>query len=188
MSLSHEERKFITELFNIKETNLDNIENQLQPQLYEFLSKNNNIRTIIDRVIFRTQNKFRPYDSVIITKFLTKEFDCVKSIMELVGNITGNFLIYIDFHFLFLCNPEQEEEEDELKFQFASKASAINDTYKIASNNDYLDLSNEFENKTYNDLLNAVFVHHVELYEYQNSGLRPYQLLSLVIHLQKFPG
>lgn len=187
MSLTNEEREYISSLFNLNETTLENVSDYLKPHVYEFLSQSFNLGTIIDRGIFRNKNKFRPYETVTITKFLTQDFDIVKTINELIGNITGNFLIYIDFHFLFLCNPNEKEQEDEFKFQFASKSSAMNQTYKIVTAQDYTDLTNEFSDKTYSDLLNAVFINHVDLYDFQNSGLRPYQLLSLVIHLQKFP-
>jgi len=188
MSFSIEERNLILDTFNFNESTKENVREKLQPHIFTFLSENGNIGTIVDKCIFRPKNIYRPYESVTLTKFLTDKFDCASAIDELAGNISGNFLIYIDFHFLFLCNPEQEQEMEEFKFQFASKASAINDTHKIVTKQDYRELASEFEGKTYSDLLNDVFVHHVELYEFQNSGLRPYQLLSMVIHLQKFPA
>ena len=186
MSFTNDEKDYLTELFKLDETTKENVIEKLRPHVYEFLSQNGNLGTIVDKGIFRTKNTYRPYDSVTITKFLTENFDIAETISDVAGNITGSFLIYVDFHFLFLCNPDQNEME-EFKFQFASKASAINETYKIVTMNDYRALEAEFKNKSYSDLLNDAFVHHVDLYEYHESGLRPYQLLSLVIHVQKFP-
>jgi len=188
MSLTNNEREFIEELFQIGTTTPDNIETKLNPQIFNFLKQNGNLNTIMDSVLFKEKNKFRPYESAIITKLLTPDIDSANLIKELTGGLSGEFLIYVDFHFLFLCPSREDDEKiDELKFQFASKASAINDTHKISSQKDYADLVQEFDGKTYADLLNDVFVHHVELYEYHGSGLRPYELLSLVIHIQKFP-
>ena len=186
MSFTNEEKDYLTSLFKLHETTKENVIEKLRSHVYEFLEKNGNLGTIVDRGIFRTKNKYRPYDSLTVTKFLTEDFDIAKTISDAAGNITGNFLIYIDFHFLFLCNPEKDELE-QFKFQFASKASAINETYKIVTTRDYRQLEAEFQDKSYSDMLNDAFLHHVNLYEYHESGLRPYQLLSLVIHLQKFP-
>jgi len=188
MSLTNNEREFIQELFQIGTTTAENIETKLAPQIFDFLKQNGNLNTIIDSVLFKEKNKFRPYEAAIITKYLTPDLDPADMIKELTGGLSGQFLIYIDFHFLFLCpSHEDAEKVDELKFQFASKASAINETHKISSQQDYEDLSKEFDGKTYPDLLNDVFIHHVDLYEYHGSGLRPYELLSLVVHVQKFP-
>ena len=185
MSITIDECDFIKEIFK-KEMSDQNLESELEPGVYDFLSKQGNLNTISDRLIFSKKTKYRPYDSVIITKFLKSNFNVVDSISELAGYLSGNFLMYIDFHFLFICKNEENTDE-KFKFQYGSKASAMNQTHKIVTHEDYNDLINEFKNKTYADLLTDVFVNHVDLYDYSNSGLRPYQLLSLVIYIQKFP-
>ncbi len=182
------ERLLFDEMFNIGETSMDNIKSLLHPDVYDFLHDKGNLNTIIDRKILREKNKDKPYDALILTKFLNSTFDAGKAIVELVNEITGRFLIYIDFHFLYLAPPKDSDKEDEdLVFQSASKASSCNATIKITDKQDIEDFSSEFESQTQTDILNTVFQHHVDLFNYENSGLRPYQLLSLVIHLQKFP-
>ena len=176
------------EIFNVGETSMENIKSLLHPDVYEFLHKKNNLTTIVDRKILREKNIDKPYDALILTKFLNSNFNASKAVVELVNEITGRFLVYIDFHFLYLAPPrDSDKEEEDLVFQSASKASACNATIKISEKADIDDFAKEFESQTETDILNMVFQHHSDLYEYQNSGLRPYQLLSLVVHLQKFP-
>ena len=189
MTLAIDEREYIEELVKPDEVTVENVSQFLEEDVYLLLKRKNNLNTIRDRVIFFNANKFRPYDSVLITKFLQPDYNCLELFDELFGCLTPPFITFIDFHFLFECKSVEENPGlgDVLKFQTASKASAINDTIKIVTKKDYNDLLEEFKNKTHADLLNDVYRHHVDLYEYQNSGLRPYQLLSLVVHISKFP-
>ncbi len=185
-----EERMLIDEIFNLQETTLETLPNQLHPDIYEHLRRNNNLNTIIDRKIIRDSNPSKPYDSAVLTKFLVPTFNVAKAIRELIENLNGRFLIYIDFHFMMLApprDPEKPADEEEFRFQSASKASAMNTTFKIATAEDCDDLVAEFKDQTDAELMNTVFQNHVDLFEYHSSGLRPYNLLSLVIHVQKFP-
>ena len=182
------ERMMFDEILNFEETTSDNIQSLLHPDIYEFLRKNDNINTILDRKIVRDKNQHKPYDSAIFTKYITDKLDIGATIMDLAKEITGRFLIYIDFHSLFLCSAKESEgREETYKLQTASKASAMNATVKITNVDDLKELAFEFKSQTRSDILNDVFQHHVSFFEYENSGMRPYQLLSLVIHLQKFP-
>ena len=190
MSITEDERDFIRDLIKPTETKESDLGQYLSTNVHELLKQKNNLRTVTDRVFFVNQNRYRPYDSVQITKFLRPNFNCSKVLKELFEYITPPYLVFVDFHFLFECKSEDKNEKlvDLLKFQTASKASALNDTIKITKKNDFDSLISEFANKSHADLLDAVYRHHVDLYEYQNSGLKPYQLLSLVVHLQKFPN
>ena len=181
----------MNDIFNLEpnETTLDDLPNLLHADIYKTLRRNNNLNTIIDRKIFRESTKAKPYDAIVLTKFLRPNFDVAKAIKNLVENLNNRFLIFIDFHFMILCPPRESDndEEEVFKLQTASKASAMNATFKIASTEDCDDLIAEFKNQSDAELLNSVFQHHCDLFDYQSSGLRPYNLLSLVVHLQKYP-
>ena len=190
-TFNSEERMLIDEIFNLepKETELDDLPNLLHADIYDHLRKNNNLNTIIDRKIIREANKDKPYDAIVLTKFLRPKFDVFKAIKDLVESLNNRFLIYIDFHFMILCPPRESDKdvEEVFRLQTASKASAMNATSKIATAEDCDDLIAEFKNQSDAELLNSVFQHHSDLFDYQSSGLRPYDLLSLVVHVQKYP-
>ena len=177
------------EIFKLGQTTLENLSESLHPDVYDHLKRNRNLNTIIDRMIFREHNPAKPYDAAVITKFLTPAFDVGKAIEELVESISNRFLIYIDFHFLMLAPPKSKdpEDDDEFNFQSGSKASSVNATFKIDSAKDCDDLIGEFQDQSDAEILNMVCQHHIDMFEYHGSGLRPYMLLSVVIHLQKFP-
>ena len=126
-----------------------------------------------------------------ITKCLTPEFDISECVKSICGCLTGRYLVFIDAHFLIQLPNDEEDFDDkgevQLKFQQGSKASSFNSQIKIGTNQDYDTLVSEFENKTLSDILNLAFEHHKDLFDYYNSGLRPYSLLSLLMHIQKFP-
>ena len=94
------ERIALDEIFNFGETTIDNLQSQLHTDIYDFLRKKDNLNTIIDRKIIRDRTKAKPYDSAILTKYITRTFNASKAIEQLVQEISGRFLIYIDFHFL----------------------------------------------------------------------------------------
>lgn len=189
MSFNQEERETMDQIFKPTETNLENVREFLSAEIIDILKLKNNLTTIRDRVLLVKGTRYRPYDACTITKFLRPNFDCSKTLDSFVANLTPPFLIFIDFHFLFECSPDPSNDQKlhRLKFQSASKASAMNKTIKIANSRDYNKLLREFKNKTHADFLNAAFTNHCELYDYENSGLKPYRLLSLVVHVQKFP-
>ena len=83
-------------------------------------------------------------------------------------------------------NEDSIDFKENLKLQTASKMSHLNSTVSIETSDDAKNLLNEFDSMDQSDLLNNTFINHTDLYEYTNSGLRPYQLLSAVIHVQKF--
>ena len=190
MSLTEDERDFLRDLIKPTETQESDLTQFLSADVYELLKNKNNLRTVTDRILFVNHNRYRPYDSVQFTKFLRPDFNCSRILKHLFEYITPPYLVFIDFHFLFECKSEDKNEKlvNLLKFQTASKASALNDTIKITEKKDFDSLVAEFSHKSHADLLDDVYRHHVDLYEYQNSGLKPYQLLSLVVHLQKFPN
>jgi len=186
MSLSIFEREEIIQYFKKGQIQKEQIQQYLDDDIYTFLKNKNYINTISDKILFSNRSKSRPYEQVTITKFLTPDFDYREAISTVAGAVTGSFLFFLDFHFLFLGKPDEGGEEF-IKFQTAAKATAMNDTFKITNSGDYEKLSQEFKNKNYSDILNECATNHISLYEYEESGLRPLQLLSMIIHVQKFP-
>lgn len=183
MSLKNFEIEFIRETLKIGQTDQENIVEKLPKDVYEFLKQRDNIRTIIDRVIHRKKTKSRPFDSLIVTKFLSEEMNITHAFDEILSGISGHFLLYIDFHFLILVKSENQDRV--YKFQHASKSSSLNETYKIFDEKDCKDLLNELKNRTLSDFLNDSFINHRDLFEYQGSGFTPYMLFSLVFTIQK---
>ena len=188
MRLTFIERESCRELFSPKIFTND-LQNHLSTEMFELLKSKSNLKTVADRLLFFNATKYRPYDSVHITKFLTPEFDCAKSIISLIEDLTPPFTIYIDFHFCFevMVKDPENQNKIELKFQRASKPSSFNRNFKMTKALDLEKLSAELRGKTQNDFLNLVFVHHTDLYAYGGSGFKPYQLIALNILIQKFP-
>ena len=186
MRLTYPEREICEKIFQ-PDLNLS-LEKHLSPELFQLLKSKNNLSTVSDRLRFFYATKYRPYDSVHITKFLTPDFNCAEKIISLIENLTPPFTVYIDFHFCFeIMRKEKNQKEIELKFQRASKPSSFNKNFKMTNVSDLEKLSAELKGKTHNDFLNLVFVHHTDLYAYGNSGFKPYSLISLSLMIQKFP-
>ena len=183
MSFTEFEIDFIKDLLKIGKTDKENISKKLPREIFEFLKEKDNIKTIIDRAIYRQKTKSRPFDSLIVTKFLHKEIDIKTIFSEILAGISGDFLLYIDFHFLILVKSENNERV--FKFQHASKSSALNETYKIFDEKDSRELLKELSNKTLSDFLNDSFINHRDIFEYHGSGFSPFMLLSLVFTVQK---
>jgi hypothetical protein len=187
------EKKLIENFMTYNETTLEDLPKFLDDSAFDFLKSENNLKTVHDNLFFLSSNQFRPYEVVRLTKFLTPEFNMTKFFEETLGQVTPPFFTFIDFHFLALGKSGEsndvtndKNEIQSFKLQKASKASAVNTHIKIFSSFDFDQLCDEFKNKDISDLLNDTFIHHCELFEFQDSGLVPYQLLSLVVHIQKF--
>ena len=185
MSFNGFEINYIKNLFNIGETDKENISEKLPKEIYDFLYNNEHVKTIIDRIIYRKKTRARPFDSLIVTKFLTNEVNLKKLFEQLCENVSGSFLIYVDFHFL--LTTKSDKTDLKLKFQHGSKSSSFNDTHKIVIEKDVQDFLNEFKNKTASDFLNESFINHRDLFDFHGSGFAPYALLGLVFTLQKIP-
>ena len=186
-SFNAEEKEFITSIFDEKITE-EKLENFLPEEAFNFLKKNSHLKTISDRLIFRDSNQYRPFSTCTITKFILPETNVVNFLTDLVEILTPDFLIFIDFHFLIQCPSSGDEDSSEdliLKFQRGSKSSSINEILKISNSKDIDLLLEALKNNTNSDFLNQVFISHSELFEYRGSGLRPYLLLSLLVHIQK---
>jgi hypothetical protein len=179
------EREHIEESTTLK---AKNISEYLPENVYDFLKKENKLQTIRDDVFFSLTSKFRPYDYCRLTKFIGPDFNAKNFLENLLSELSPPYLVFIDFHFLIEFNADENTLTMPLKFQNGTKASAINDNIKMFTEKNFDDLISEFANKTNADVLNDAFCHHADLFEYQDSGLRPYMLLSMVVHIQKWPS
>ncbi len=189
MTISQDEQEHIREIVSpIVRTENDFSQLMMEP-VFEFIKKKNRFTTIQDRILYVQQNKYRPYDALTITKFLVPGVEPFRLMEAIFSGVTPPFIVFVDFHFLCETTPNKDEENrsDDYKLQTGSKASSMNETIKIVTEADTTSLLDEFRDYNHSDLLSESFRHHCELYEYENSGLRPFQLLCLLIHIQKFP-
>ena len=182
MSFTSEERKFIT--FFEKPISHDEIENHVSKDVYTFLKENKRLHTVADRVIISGINDYRITESCQITKFITPDVNIEDYLNKLTKLLVGPYLIFVDCHFLIQC-PGTDDTDVVLKFQQGSKASSFNDIMKIYGEKDQSDFISQFKNLSAADILNECFISHVELFNYEWSGLMPFSLLSLLVHVQK---
>ena len=185
MKFTGEERELILKFFD-ERVSRENVQDHLSSEMYNFIRDQSRLGTVCDRLTFVNRNKFRPYESLILTKFLTENVSIPDFIEKITGLVKGRYLVFVDAHFLILCPSPDDSKEIVLKFQRASKASSVNDTIKIRNGQEHARFISEFKDMQINDFLNHCFEHHSELFAYQGSGLRPYALISLVMHIQKY--
>ena len=185
MSFNDEERENILKIFD-KTVTRENVEEFLNPEIFDFVKQQARLDMVCDRLTFVNKNKFRPYESLILTKFLLPTVSIPEFLDGITSVIKGKYMVFVDAHFLILCPSPDESEEIILKLQRASKASSINDTMKITKASDHEKFLAQFSNMKFNDFLNCCFEHHCELFQYHGSGLCPYCLVSVVMHIQKF--
>ena len=191
MFLAHEIEEMKELIPENERKNAEDLKMYLSDHVYNFLKQSNRLKTITDQVNVFPSNKYRPYTSIRITKFFDENTDFFTLLENILNSLNGGFLIFCDFHFIMTGSAKDAGEEsdflgDNLKLQTASKMSHLNETVTINTEKDAANIIAQFRSMSSADLLNAAFLHHTDFYEYQSSGLRPYQLLSAVFHLQKF--
>lgn len=186
MRIHGEERAAIEELFPREITEFSQMKEFFDDELCHVLSKTNKFRSVADRIDYYDANNFRPYDSVKICKIVHPKFKLSETLTAFVDSLTPPFLFFIDFNFCVEASELNPKYDSRLKIQLGSKASSWNQNFKIVSNKDAVLLKNEFINKSYSEFLSLAFLHHSRLFELSSSGLRPYSLISLLLHVQKF--
>ena len=187
MAFNGEEKHFLNSIFE-KTTGEEKLKEILPTFVYDFLKSNNHINTIRDRIIYREANDYRPYSSCVFTKFILPDTNIKKLLTDLAEIIAPDYLVFVDFHFLINCHGKSEDYADDVplfKFQRGSKATCINETIKICNISDLDRFQESFRGFETSDFLNQAFISHSELFDYQGSGLTPYCILSLLVHLQK---
>ena len=188
MTLNAEEKLLLEELFPKRFTEPDDFRDHLPPEIFDFLSLKGAFRTISDRLIFYEKNQWRSQDSATITFFITKNDNFVEKYTELINGLTGPALLFLDFHYILEGIDENENEKyiSKYKLQTASKASSVNQFYKLVKEKDFENAIKEFSDFTATEFLNRAFLCHSNLYEFSNSGLRPVSLLCAVLFISKF--
>ena len=194
MTFNAEEKNEIEKIFQ-RETYLENLEKSLPSEIFKFLQKRENLRTISDKIIWRDSNAIRPFSSCTVTKFIHENFDISKSLEDLVSVIDFEYLIFADFHFIVHCPAKDTDEKDLVdeiddsnrvfKFQRGSKASAFNTRIKMSSVSDIKSFISSFKDYGPTDFLKIAFQNHCELFQFYGSDIRPYMLLSMIVHIQK---
>ena len=186
MKINGVERSEISEIFKIEITTSEDFKRYFDDEVCTILARENKLRAVMDRIVYHDSTKWRPYDSVVISKVIDKKFNICASLLRLIDELTPPYLLFLDFNFVLESQEKNEKYDSLLKIQLGSKASAINSQIKIVSPDDVNSLKSEINGKSYSNFLNSAFVHHSKLFELSSSGLRPYILLGVLIHVQKF--
>jgi len=185
MKFTAEEKSEIKQQFAIT-TSVDDIRKYLPENIFSFLHESGDIPTILDRLNIFHSNLYKPYDSLLLIKFMNANSDIAQSLSDLCYTLNGNYLLFVDFHTLFLVGSETDRS---FKLQRGSKFSHINSIIEIVSDSDIENLLKEFEDLTHRDLLNKVFTNHKALYDFNDeSAYQPVAILSMVVNIQLFPG
>ena len=183
MKFSAQEELYIKKILDLTVT-LENVEEFLPDNVYEFLKNNNNLNTIVDKLIISKSNFYRPYESFQVTKFILPDFEIDKFLENLL-DLEGDLIVFIDCHFMIVCPSPEDVTEPIFKFERGSKSSSFNQIVKIRGEKDFESFVNEFKNCGKEDVMNKAFQTHVDFFKYHSSGLRPYSLLSLLIHVKR---
>ena len=88
------EKNFVIELLDIGEVDKHNVDEHLEPRVFQFLHKNGNLNTIVDQISFKPKSKYRYYESLFLTKFITEQINWSKILENILDNITGRFAFY----------------------------------------------------------------------------------------------
>ena len=187
MRLNGIERSEIENIFEVSITEAHQFKEIVNPEIWELMANQSKFRAVLDRISYRESNPYRPYDSAIVNKVITADFKISTAIIELLDNLTTPYLFFVDFCFVLESAEKKSQYESVYKIQLGSKASSMNRTYKIVTSSDVEKLKKEVSNKSYSDFLSSAFLNHSNLFELASSGLRPFQLLSVLIFIQKFP-
>ena len=183
MKFSAQEEMFIRKALNAT-VNIDNVDEYLPENVYDFLKSKNNLNTILDKVIFTKSNHYRPYESFQATKFILPDLK-IDNYLESLLDLEGDLTVFIDCHFMIVCPSPEDVTEPIFKFERGSKSSSFNEILKIRGEKDFESFVSEFKNCNKEDIMNKAFQTHVDFFKYHSSGLRPYSLLSLLIHVKR---
>ena len=184
--ITSEERSVIEELFPVQVTTIDGFRALLNPDIIKMIQASGKFTAICDRHLYHEITRYRLMNTLVLTKALSANFDIANSLLALLDSLTPKCLIFIDFHFVCEQNEPSEEFSSPFKLQLGSKFSCFNKQVKLVKQSDFEKLRKEIRGKTYHDFLSLAFEHHSKLYEYTASGFRPHQLVSILIHIQKF--
>jgi hypothetical protein len=157
MKFNAVDKSIINNVLEIRE--IEDYAELLVEEVFNFLKSKNNLKTIVDQVIFSPMTIYRSYDSYRLTKFLLPDFNITTFLESLLSEMTPPYLVFVDFHFLIEIPPKNIENEesintsydvknfpDQLKFQNGTKASSLNSNIKIFNSSDYENLISEFKN------------------------------------------
>ena len=157
---------------------IDDYENVLPTAVFEFLKSTKKMHMIRGGVVYRSNQK-RKFETVTLSRVWTKDLDFHHLLQTTMDYIDFKAIISIDCDFIIEC-PDQQRP---LKFQHASRGTAMNETKRVIIPSDTKKLLQEFADLTPSDILNRVFGVHSSILDYKESGFRPHSLLTFKIFI-----
>ena len=156
----------------------EDYENVLPTAVFEFMQSTKKMHMIRGGVVYRSNQK-RKFETVTLSRVWTKDLDFYSLLKLTLDEIDFKAIISIDCDFIIEC-PDQEKP---LKFQHASRGTAMNETKRVIIPSDTKKLLQEFADLTPSDILNRVFGVHSSILDYKESGFRPHSLLTFKIFI-----
>ena len=153
-------------------------ENILPTEIFDFLKASQKLQLIQGGVFYRS-NRRKKFETVTLSRVWTADLDVYSLLEQTIDNIDFKCILNIDADFVI----ETPDQEKPLKFQHASRGTAMNNTKRIIIPSDMKKLLAEFADLTPSDVLNRAFTRHSEILDYRESGFRPHSLLTFKIFI-----
>ena len=160
----------------------EEIEEILPPHIFQTVQKRKNLQMIKDRFFYRPSNKVRNFDTLTISKIITPGFDIYKILELIIDTLETSVLIFVDFDFIIEAF---KDEESPFKFEYASRATHVNNIFRIVLRKDAEQFLNLFKTKQLPELLVETFERHVKILNYHESSFQPYQLIACKIYISE---
>ena len=149
------------------------------------LKDNGQLRVIEDRAIFTRRDKL--ISNAEIRKLITPDFNIPNFVESIAKEINGEFIINLDCSIVNQFNERNENDEVENRLRYVWPS--INTPFyskRIKSPRSFQDMKNELrEFHMLSDTLMKVFTVHDAISFYTNSHLRPRDIITLVIYINK---
>lgn len=138
-----------------------------------------NLDIIQNKCIYRPRNKYRVFECLNLSIVLSNETEIQKILHSLMDIIEIPHLIYVDFDAIY----QTSDTNRPFKFEFGSKNTRLNNTFKIVDSHTAELFLNEFK-MTFPELQNKQFLRHQSVLDFASSGFRPYKIISMKIYIQ----
>ena len=160
----------------------EKLEEFLPPHIFDTMQKRKNLQMIFDRFFYRPSNKVRHFDALTISKLITPKFNLSKLLETIIETVESRIMIFVDFDFIIEA---KKDEESPYKFEYASRATHLNERFRIALPEDAKRFLESFKDLKLSEILVKTFERHMEILNYHESGFQPYQLLACKIYISE---